>query len=193
MSPEMQAAADELMATRPELVIEYAGGGCPFQAGGTLHGIPFYFRFRHNWAELRILSDGGSDAGWFKPLYVAGSELEDDPDSDRGFLTPDEFVMLMSRLIPALQRSEILWEFDGIHPEDVGKIKAGDPTTYGTWAHTPEQAWERMHQPSAYLRKKGIDDATQEQWVASRKMIPHTITVDDRVFPDPDPFAKQAS
>jgi hypothetical protein len=173
----------------PKLQFVGAGGMFPFQAEGTLHGVPFYFRYRHNWAELRILSDGGSDAGWFKPLYLAGCEFGD--GEDQGWLDGPDFVELMTRLIGELQRSPIFWDFPGVQPDDIGAIKAGTPTTYGAWAHTPEEAWERLHQPSAYLRSKGIDDETQAQWLANRKMKPQTVTVDDRVFPDPDPFAKE--
>lgn len=173
----------------PELEITQAGGMCPFQAEGTLHGVPFYFRFRHNWAELRILSDGGSDAGWFKPLYAAGCEHGE--NEDQGWLDGPDFVELMTRLIGELERAPILWEFPGVEPADVGVIKAGAPAKFGAWGQTPEEAWERMHEPSEYLRDKGIDDATQARWLADRNMSPQTITVDDRAFPDPDPFAKE--
>lgn len=186
--PEERMTFDEASAHLtfrfPDLQINVAGGACPFQADGTLHGLPFYFRFRHNWAELRILSD----AGWFKPLYTAGCEYGD--GEDQGWLEPTEFVELMIRLIGELERAPIMWEFPGVEIADVGCIKAGDPHCYGAWGHTPEQAWAAMHEPSKYLRSKGIDDATQAQWVAARKMSAQTITTDDRVFPNPDPFAK---
>lgn len=169
----------------PGLVLEMAGGACPFQAEGTLHGVPFYFRFRHNWAELRI-----QGADWFKPLYSASTEFGH--YEDQGVLTGAEFAELMARLIRELRRSSIMWEFAGVQPTDAGAVKAGDPTTFGAWGDTPEEAWASMHEPSAYLRGKGVDDATQAQWLAARKMSPQTSTVDDRVFPDPDPFAAAA-
>lgn len=167
----------------PELDIEWAGGACPFQAEGILHGLPLYFRFRHSWADLRI--DSGD---WYQPLYSAGTAFG--AGKDLGWLDPHEFVKLMTRLIPRLERAPIYWRFPGVEP---GQLKAGEPATFGAWAHTPEQAWVAMHQPSKWLRDRGIDDATQAQWVAARKMSPDTITVDTRVFPDPDPFVKEKS
>lgn len=170
----------------PDLHIDGAGGVCPFQSEGTLHGLPFYFRFRHNWAELRINSDE-----WFQPLYASAAEFGD--SEDQGWLDPDDFVLLMTRLIGELERSPILWEFSGAEPADVGAIDAGEPARYGAWGDTPEEAWQAMHETSQYLCGNGIDEATQRQWLADRKMNPRTITVDTRVFPDPDPFVTAAS
>lgn len=191
MSAEMDEAIAHLEHRFPDLDITLAGGVCPFQAEGTLHGAPFYFRFRHNWAELRILSDAGSDAGWFKPLYLSGCQYG--PEEDQGWLDGSQFVELMTTLIGELKRAPILWEFEGVEPLDVGVVKAGDPAQFGAWGHSPEEAWEAMHAPSEYLRSKGVDDATQVQWLAQRRMSRSSITADDRVFPDPDPFATVAS
>jgi hypothetical protein len=184
MNKQLETAVDELLVEYPYLTIRQAGGVCPFQAEGTIHDEEFYFRFRHNWAELRIQSG----QGWFKPLYSAGGEYGE--GEDQGWLDPDEFGRIMRELMGRLERAPILWEFPGVEPSDIGKIKAGDPQSYGAWGHSPEEAWTAMHAPSAYLRSKGIDDATQAQWLAQRQMSPITTTVDDRVFPDPDPFAQ---
>lgn len=187
----MNEACANLEARFPTLDITSAGGICPFQAEGTLRGVPFYFRFRHSFAELRI-----QGADWFKPLYMAGGEygelctLEPDAETeDVGWLHGEEFDELLGKLIQRLERAPVLWEFPGIEPNRVGNIEAGTPTTYGAWGSTAEQAWAAMHKPSQYLRSKGIDDAVQAQHLAARNMSPITVTVDDRVFPNPDPFA----
>lgn len=164
----------------PDLQITQAGGVCPFQAEGTLHGLPFYFRYRHAWAELRI---NGTD--WYKPLYLAGREFGGE---DQGWLDGPDFVALLTELIGNLRRAPIFWRFPGVQPRDAGVIKAGTPDEFGAWADTPEQAWADLHQPSSWLREAGLDDAAQAQLVAERQMSPVTTTVDDRVFPDPDPF-----
>lgn len=163
------------------LSIDWAGGACPFQAEGTLHGLPFYFRFRGGYAQLRV--ENGDD-NWYQPLYSAGAEHGHPLD---GWLDGPEFVELMTRLIGELERAPIYWEFPGIQPDDIGRVKAGEPTTYGAWAHTPEQAWERMHEPSVYLLRHGLDKARQAEMVAARQMVNQTVTVDTRVFPDPEP------
>lgn len=171
----------------PALEITQAGGVCPFQAEGTLHGMAFYFRYRHGYAELRI----PSRQGWFKPLYCAGAEFG--TSEDQGWLDGPEFVEVMSQLIPRLERARIFWEFPGVEPEAIGQIKAGTPRNYGDWGYTPEQAWASMHEPSQYLTGRGFDAETQAQWIAARRMSPVTVTVDNRVFPDPDPFIQEAS
>lgn len=168
----------------PGLEFTGAGGACPFQAEGILHGASFYFRFRHNWAELRIQGDN-----WFQPLYSAGAQFG--ANEDQGWLDGPDFVAVMTQLIGELEHSTIYWEFEGVKTHNAGRIKAGTPTRYGSWAHTPEEAWQRMHEPSEYLRGKGVDDAKQAEWLAARKMNPQTITVDARVFPNPDPFVKE--
>lgn len=182
MNEQMQAAADELMAEYPYLTIQYAGNGYPFQAGGAIHNQGFYFRFRHNYASLRV----GGDLH-FKALYAASAEYGE--GEDQGWLEPEEFVVLMRMLIPRLERAEIFWEFPGIVGEDIGPRKAGEPDTYGDWGHTPEHAWCRLHEPSGFLLAHGFDEERQRQMRAAQQLRPQTVTVDDRVFPDPDPFA----
>lgn len=180
----MQEAMAHLEFRHPGLHVEWAGGLCPFQAEGTLHGLPFYFRFRHSTGTLRV----GGDLH-FKALYAAGMEFGE--DEDQSWLSGDPFVDLLSQLIGKLERAEIYWEFEGVEPADVGQVKAGAPARYGAWGHTPAEAWVAMHQPSDWLLAKGVDAATQRAWVAARQMRLPTITVDDRVFPDPDPFATE--
>lgn len=185
MNPRMQTAADELMTTFADmdLAIYYAGGVCPFQARGTLHGQEFYLRFRHNMASLTV----GGDL-YFKALHRAAMEYGD--EEDQSWLSPAEFLILMLHLIPRLERAEIYWEFPGVEPCDAGVIKAGTPATYGDWGRTAEEAWERLNQPSAYLTSVGWSEERQAQLRAAQQLQPQTITVDDRAFPDPDPFTE---
>lgn len=58
----------------PGLTVHHAGGVCPYQAEGSIHGQDFYFRYRHNIAVLRV---GGIKSDWFNPLYQAESEPQD--------------------------------------------------------------------------------------------------------------------
>jgi len=50
-----------------DLVIETIGGNCPFQAEGTIGGVPFYFRARGQHWSIGI---GGDDAvgnpAWYR-------------------------------------------------------------------------------------------------------------------------------
>lgn len=194
----LQADYRPLLLRFPDLRLDEAGGACPFQAEGTLFGIPFYFRFRHNWASLRL----GADV-FDKPLYSAGAEFG--THEDQGTLTDGEFMDLMSVLIPALERAPICWEFPGVEkvrPLDLtgdgAVVETGAeiirPHVYRSWGKTPAEAWAAMHEPSAWLRDEhGVSFETQADWVAARQMVNETLTVDDRVFPDPEPdFAHAA-
>lgn len=185
-SPEMQTMINELQVQFPFLQIGWAGGICPFQSEGTMHGLPYYFRYRGGNASLRVGVEDGEM--WFKPLYSAQTSFGHPLD---GFLSPEEFRQLLTQLIGELERSEIYWEFPGIEPKDIGRVKAGTPRTYGAWAHTPEEAWERLHTMSVYLRSHGYTEERYAAMMAEQQMSPETVTVDDRVFPDPNPFERE--
>lgn len=174
----MREAADELEGLYPQLEIDWAGGVCPFQAEGAFDGHRFYFRARHNFATLTV----GGDLH-FKSLYSAGCEFDDDPEADRGWLEPDEFIQIMRRLIPQLTRSQIYWKFPGVLDADTGVLKAGTPQTYGAWGSTVEEAWKHLNEPSAFLTGLGWSDEKQAAMRAAQQMRFEPLTVDDRVFP----------
>ena len=60
-----------------DLVIDYIGGQCPVQSEGTLDGIPYYFRARHeNWSFSvgpdPLMDDIESLNFWVSGLYKDG-------------------------------------------------------------------------------------------------------------------------
>lgn len=67
--------------------IDEQGGACPYQVRGTILGQEFYFRFRNDYAALRI---GDGDP-------VAISELTG--DSYAGSLTDEEFEAAFRKLL----------------------------------------------------------------------------------------------
>jgi hypothetical protein len=68
------------------LVIDYLGGYCPVQAEGTVNGVPFCFRARHQTWQMSI---GSRPAGWLRTERW-GSDAEDagwmDHDIARGIV-----------------------------------------------------------------------------------------------------------
>ena len=78
------------------VTLDEAGGMCPFQALGRIHGHPFYFRYRWGAASLTIARPGGSAV--FDPVYSVGVQYGHDLD---GHLSTDEFEALFARLSAA--------------------------------------------------------------------------------------------
>lgn len=97
----------------PGLLVHSAGGMLPFQSEGTLHGFPYYFRYRHGYAQLRVMDPNVNEdeATLFEHLYSAGMDYGDEYG---GILDRDEFCTLMITLVPQLERGAFLWEFVGI-------------------------------------------------------------------------------
>lgn len=178
IGPSWQNEVTELQQHHPGLHIVSAGGYCPFQAEGTLHGYPFYFRARSGSIRLVV---GHGDL-WFMPMWAA-DRLTDDPD-----VQPATLVTLMSALIGDLRRAEIWWEFPGITDTDIGQLPAGSATLYGQWGRTAEHAWQRLREVSPWLTDRGIDEQQQAAMWDARQVRPETVTVDTRVFPTVDPF-----
>ena len=183
----------------PALQVHSYGGSFPVQAEGTIHGYEFYFRYRHCSATLTV----GGDLH-YQALWSSGLQHGDD---DQGWLTDAEFMDIMGRLITDLTRAPMWWEFEGTRTKDAqqystqeaellgdtppatppplrAKDRAGAPTTMGSWGHTPQEAWDRLHDNEDRYKITG------EQWlayVAEHGLSPETITVDEREYPVIDP------
>lgn len=165
----------------PGLVLETAGGACPFQAEGTLHGLPFYFRYRSAHATLSLVQAGAEDFDYFAPLYLAGMDFGEEYD---GFLSDEQFRDLFTELTGRLARAPRLWEFTGAQVGDLAGCPAGTPRTYGAWGYTPQEALTTL------TSKSGTWPESLGEWadhVTAMALNPATITVDDRVWPDPEP------
>lgn len=103
----------DLSARISGLLVESAGGVLPFQSEGTLHGLPYYFRYRGGYASLTVMAApaAGEEADLLCPLYAAGTDYGDDY---AGSLSREEFYSLMLTLVPQLTEAAFLWEFQGV-------------------------------------------------------------------------------
>lgn len=178
----------DLSARIPGLLVTSAGGACPFQSEGTLHGLAYYFRYRHGQATLAV---GGDPIG--APLYSAALTYGDDYD---GILDRSQFSDLMARLVPALTRARFQWQFTGFEveiterPDGTLTFSTTDTAqTYWAWGRTPAEAHARLHEPSAALTERnprwtlGI----QREAARARRIDPTPVNTDDRTYPDPEP------
>ncbi|MGV8847693.1 hypothetical protein [Tessaracoccus sp.] len=165
----------------PGLTLDTAGGACPFQAEGTLHGLPFYFRYRSAHATLSLCAPDAEEFDYFAPLYLAGMDFGEEYD---GFLSDEQFQGLFADLVRQLVRAPRLWEFTGAQVGDLAGCPTGTPRTYGAWGHTPQEAYATLTaKPGMWVESLGEWD----DHVTAMALDPATITVDDRVWPDPEP------
>lgn len=81
---------DLVLATR---TISEQGGACPFQVQGTVLGMPFYFRFRDDFASLSIGDSESVGQGG-----VTGNRYA-------GFLSSDEFETMFRKLLKRYLKS----------------------------------------------------------------------------------------
>lgn len=176
----------------PGLIITSAGGMCPYQAEGTLKGHPFYFRYRHGYADLRA----GEYDSKVMP-YLDGALWHsgvDYGDTFGGALSSSEFTTLMIELVPALNPAKFYWKFEGRKVIVEGNSTTGlslsvtDKTEIcGGWGITPEQALLQIASPSDYLLENGWSLEDQALYYKLKKIDPKPINKDDRVWPDPQP------
>ncbi len=156
-----------LEARVPGLAIRSAWG-VPFQMEGTLHGLHLYFKYKLGHASLSV---GGDYA--FSPLYQAGVPFT---VADDFHVQGVELEAAFELLLPQLRRSPRLWEFQD----------AGGGMSHGAWGMTPDEAWRKIHSYDEDL----ADYISREQWEIIRTMrqpVWPTVTIDDRVWPDPEP------
>lgn len=145
----------------PGLVVTDAGGAMPFQAHGTWHGYPFYFRYRSGHASLDISTD--QDTVFSTPYWSAGCQYGDDYD---GSLNMDEFIELFTRLGSQLVRAPFAYHF----PD---RDEAEDPARGGAWVwgHTLAEACRSL--------RTEVDDPD--------RFLPTPSNRDTRAFPPAGP------
>lgn len=168
----------------PGLKITSAGGMLPFQALGTLHGFPFYFRARHEWATLHLSAPGTDPVGW-EHLYHAGIEAPFMVDAKI-------FCELMLKLVSALERSPFRWEFEGYKlsypdPKKWEAVRTEEKETNYGWGITPEEGWEKTQETSDYLLGYGCTEEMQKRFMGLREVSKTPLNQDTRVFPEVDP------
>ncbi len=98
-----------------DIIIEQIGGMCPVQGYGTIDGERFYFRYRHDDAQLYVGPEvDDEDLGMpdlANPrLYAEINNVFG--HADRGWLENDEAVELLHRLVDML-KPRIEWQATG--------------------------------------------------------------------------------
>lgn len=167
----------------PGLVITSAGGILPFQAEGTLHGLPFYFRCRHEVATLRLVSEN-ENAVSDNPLYIASVPSEQIIDTMG-------FTKHMISLVKKLERCQFRWEFMGQKVTvdknlDIVLSDDEEEISYG-WGHTPAEGFEETKEYSEYLLEHGFSHELQDRIWEAKKLNPVPVNSDNRNWPDPEP------
>lgn len=166
----------------PGLVITSAGGVLPYQAEGTLHGLPFYFRCRHENASIRLVEVGGNAISG-EPLYIANMDAPH-------MINDEKFAEIMVELISKLRRSEFRWEFMGrkVNVDKGLKITQTDEEeiSYG-WGYTPEEGFRETQVHSTYLLERGFTPEIQDELWRARQLNPTPVNSDNRNWPDPEP------
>lgn len=178
----------ELQQLIPGIVITSAGGIIPFQAEGTLHGYPFYYRDRHGSATLYVGEADGETP--YLPSYALWSAHVDTPE----FAGGENFIKNLYHLVPALEHGKFLYKFAARKPTweegtGVWRYTLSDEKIDEVvgWGSTPEEAYESAAQPSAYLAEKDFTpEAQNELWVA-QDVERTPLNEDLRVYPNPEP------
>lgn len=166
----------------PGLLVESAGGACPYQSEGTIKGYPYYFRYRNGSASLKIGMPGTKPYGWDTVLWDASKNHGDDYD---GFLEPEEFANLMIELVPHLSRSPRTWQFTAnkIKFDDNSQpYTDGERESRGCVHDTIEEAAERILE-GARSGNYGLPDYSH---LLDLEPVPGQ--VEERVWPDPEPL-----
>lgn len=175
----------ELFKRIPSLQLHSAGGMLPFQAEGTIDGLPFYFRYRSDYMSLTVAASE-RDEFWSKPLYQAGQEYGDG-DGYGGVLSHEEFMEQFPKMVKMLKKAPLLWEFKGRYLQDNEEFNhtAGKEVTRHAWGYTAEEAYACLHSME-YFEDESLHE-TMRKVAENQNLSPISSTVDDRVFPDPEP------
>jgi len=177
----------ELTKLIPGIMITSAGGIVPFQAEGTLHGFPFYYRDRHGVAELRVGAVGSTDhilpAG---ALYSASVETPE-------FEGADHFVKNLYHLVPELKKAPFLYRFPGHKATFLNDGNWGYTIDRSSveealgWGHSLEEAYVNSSTPSTYLAEKGFSlEAQRKLWI-DREVDTRPLNRDERAYPPVTP------
>lgn len=166
----------------PGLVITSAGGTLPFQALGTLHGLPFYFRCRHEVAVLRLVGEDENPVA-DNPLYFASVPSEQ-------IIDRMGFTKHMMSLVRKLERAPFQWQFMGRKvtvDNDLNVIETDEEEISYGWGTTPEDAFRDTQVHSEYLLDKGFTHEIQDKLWKARRLNPEPVNRDNRNWPDPEP------
>jgi hypothetical protein len=175
-------AIKQLQDRIPGLLVASAGGVKPYRAEGELHGLPWRFRYQQGRASLKV----GGDARE-APLYDAQCAYG---LSMALTLDTESFVWLMMWLVPRLKRAPRVWVFEGVAAQDTRRARKGEPHPYSSYAHTPQEALQKITARPVWRRVIGQYVSPPEAWaaeVAAWRINPWTVTVDERQWPDPEP------
>lgn len=172
----------------PGLIVSSAGGLLPFQAEGLLHGLPFYFRNRHETSTLRVGEADGGTPFVNDTLYIASIEGT--------VMNGDDFFKAMLKLVPMLEVAPFLWEFSGLKPifakEEEGLPKwsysfDGIREKVHGWGQTATEGFAQTRVTSAYLESHGFSAQEQDDYWVAREIDPTPLNEDARVFPEVAP------
>lgn len=174
---------DFLSEVIPGLVITSAGGILPYQAEGTLHGLPFYFRCRHEQASIRLVAVGEN--------AVSGSTLYTASTPAPHMINDEQFIELLIHLVSSLKPAEFRWEFMGrkVTVDKNLEIALSDDEeeiSYG-WGFTPEEGFLATREHSEYLLEHGFSHDLQDQIWEAKKLNPVPVNSDNRNWPNPEP------
>lgn len=87
------------------VVIETYGGSCPVQVEGTIDGLPFYFRGRHNTISLAIASTPNGDVFAEDAWYY--EENYGDADFAAGYIPLGEAVEFINKAIKMYRGQQV--------------------------------------------------------------------------------------
>lgn len=173
----------ELSEIIPGLIVSSAGGICPFQSEGLLHGLPYYLKERGGWISLRV---GQTEGNAFSDvLYAAGMEYKE-------FADISYFEDMLIKLVPLLKPASFRWEFEAkkLEWDEAGEWTGGATdeieTQYG-WGNTPEEALLQIQEISEYLVEAGMSAEMQVAMNKARQINPIPINEDNRVWPEEMP------
>jgi len=169
----------------PTIIVNSAGGICPFQADGLLQGLPFYFRERGGSASLRIGEKDGSPFG--EGVIYSASVDSDGVNSD------ELFVALMLTLVPMLKPAPFLWRFDAKKINYVGNdweytVSDTEKEDVLGWGQTAAEGLANASSPSVYLESHGCTPEMQKQIWLDMEVNPKAKNSDTRVWPEVTPI-----
>lgn len=168
-------------------IVHSAGGTCPFQADGLIHGAPWYYRDRHGVATLNVgIIDGDRPYGYPDVYYTASVDTIEFNDGA-------SFVSNMIELVPNLTRAPGLYEFPcyplALNKETREWYRDSDSKvdTYPGWGHSPEEAFASLTVIRDYGPDSKITTDLQILWNELRDFGTLPMNTDERTFPDIDP------
>lgn len=178
-----------LEAFIPGIQVTSAGGLIPFQAEGTLHGHPFYYRERGGEASLNVGDlNGGKPYIGDKALWSASEEVEE-------FRSGPEWIVTLIRLVDTLDRSPFRYEFLGKEVNITGGknnieglVTSEREQLYSGWGFSAEEAFAAAHETSKYLLEYL---EWEEEFAAAvrrmRNLSPVPVNQDTRDYPEDTP------